>query len=468
VREAAYATLTEPDRILGHRLAGEWLEQNGASDAMTLAEHFARGADAARSVRWYRRAAEQALEADDLAAAVERAALGIAAGAAGDELGHLRLVQAEADVWRGELGPAEANGLEAAALLGPGSTAWFRALTQAVVAAGKLGGFDRIDGRAELAVSTAAAAGARAAQLVCLSECASFLLFGGRYAAADALIARIRRAVHDPSKLEPPVAAHLQQLFAFRASYAGDPGASLEGFLAALGSLDSAGDRRNACVVRSNLGFMFAELGDFESAEEALRHALRSAERLGLTDLATVAMQNLGHALAYRGRLEEARQYEQRAVDAFHRLGDPRMEGVARTYLAKIALFSGDFVPAEREARAAVELLKVALPLRAAALAVLTRVLIKLDRPTEALPVATEAHTLLEKLGEIEEGESLVRLVYAEALWASGARHEFKRAAQEARAKLLLRADKISDAAWRERFLTAVPDNARTLAVGRS
>jgi hypothetical protein len=31
----------------------------------------------------------------------------------------------------------------------------------------------------------------------------------------------------------------------------------------------------------------------------------------------------------------------------------------------------------------------------------------------------------------------------------------------------LLRADKISDAAWRERFLTAVPDNARTLAVGR-
>ncbi len=464
VREAAYATLTEADRALGHRLAGEWLEKTCSADAMTVAEHFRRGGDAARSVVWYRRAAEQALETSDLAAAVERAARGKAQGAAGEDLGHLLLVQAEAEVWRGELGAAEASGLAAGALLALGSTPWFRALTQTVVAAGKLGGFDRIEARAEIAVATPPAPGARSAQILCLAECANFLLFGGRHATSDRLLARIRRAVPDTGALEAPVAAQLQQLYAVRALSAGDPGASLEGFEAALASLEAAGDRRNACVVRSNLGFTFAELGDFESAEEALRGALAGAERMGLGDLATAALQNLGHVLAYRGQLDEARLLEQRAVDAFHLLGDPRMEGVARTYLAKIALFAGDLVVAEREARAAAEQLLVVRPLRAPALAVLARTLLHLQRPAEALPLATEAHAILSEHSEVEEGDALVRLVHVEALAASGAREAAAHAAQDARARLLSRADKISAPAWRERFLTAVPDHARTLA----
>src|SRR5262249_13107871 len=107
-----------------------------------------------------------------------------------------------------------------------------------------------------------------------------------------------RRVAPDPAALEAPVAALLQQLSAIRASYAGDPGACLEGFMAAESSFDGAGDHRNACKVRSSLGFIFAELGDFESAEEVLRAALAGAERMGLTDLSTVAMQNLGHVLA--------------------------------------------------------------------------------------------------------------------------------------------------------------------------
>ncbi len=183
VRAAAYATLTDDDRTLGHRLAAEWLERADLPDAMALAEHLRRGDDATRAVHWYRRAAEQALEANDFAAAFDRAARGVACGATGEELGHLRLCQAEADGWRGELASAEEGALAALALLAPGSLAWFRALTQTVAAAGKLGGFDRIDARAELAVATAPAPGARTAQLVCLTECASFLLVGGRSAA---------------------------------------------------------------------------------------------------------------------------------------------------------------------------------------------------------------------------------------------------------------------------------------------
>jgi len=467
VREAAYATLTEADRALGHRLAGEWLEQSGSADAMTLAEHFRRGHDAARSVRWYRRAAEQALDSSDLTVALERAALGRAQGAGGEDLGHLLLIQAEAEVWRGELPAAEASSVAAGALLVPGTTPWFRALTHAVVAAGKLRGLDRVEERAELALRTPTAPGARSAQLLCLAESAACLLVGCRQAASDRLLARIRRAVPDPAALDAPVAAQLQQLYALRALEAGDPGASLEGFEGALASLEAAGDGRNACVVRSNLGFTFAELGDFESAEETLRAALAGAVRMGLRDLAAAALQNLGHALAYRGLLAEARLHEQRAIDAFHLLGDVRMEGLARTYLAKIALFAGELPVAEREARAAAEQLVVAPPLRAAALAVLARTLLHLERPAEALPVAVEAHAILEEHGESGTGEALVRLVHAEALAATGAREAAARAAQAARARLLSRADKISAPAWRERFLTAVPDHARTLSRAR-
>ncbi len=342
---------------------------------MTLAEHYRLGGDADKTAHWYRRAAEQALEANDLSSAVARADQGLACHtgapsghpgerpeAPSDERGPLLLVKAEADVWRGELGAAEESALAAAEVLPPGSAAWFRALTHAVVSAGKLGGTPRIEARAEQVAATAPAPGARSAQIVCLGECATHLLYGGRYAEADAILARLRRAVPEPALLDAPVAGQLQQIIALRALYEGDPASSLEGYEAALSAYEQASDRRSACVVRCNLGCIFNELGDFESAEEALRAALAGATRMGLDDLAAAVMANLGQALAQRGRLDEARLFSQRAVDAFHRLGDPRMEGVSRTYLAKVDIIRGDLDRAEAEARAAARLLAVAPP----------------------------------------------------------------------------------------------------------
>ncbi len=453
--------LTDADRTLGHRLAGEWLESNGSADATAMAEHFRRGGEPARSVRWYCRAAEQALEANELTAAIDRAELGVSCGAAGDDLGLLRLIEAEANVWCGELAQAEERGLEAIALLPEASPARFRAITQVVVAAGKLGGFDRVEAWADQ-LRTLAAGDAPGAQLACSSWAALYLIFGGRYPAADALLATITRTV-GPEALAPQTAALIQQTRAVRALYTGDSAGGLAGLTAALAATEETGDRRNACSIRSNLGFTLAELGDFQGAEAALRTTLGDADHLGLRDVATAALHNLGHVLAYGGSLDEARLLEQRAVDAFRAQGDPRMEGVARTYLAKITLLAGDLVTAEREARAAAEVLRVAPPLRAAAVAVLARVLLALDRAAEALPIAREAFATLESLGMIEEGESLVRLVHAEALAALGLHDEFSRAIADARDHLLARAAKISDPEWRGRFLAAVPDNARTL-----
>src|SRR4029079_5748914 len=60
VRDGAYAMLTDADKALGHRLAGEWLSRAGESDAVALAEHFERGAEPNRAVECYCRAAEHA------------------------------------------------------------------------------------------------------------------------------------------------------------------------------------------------------------------------------------------------------------------------------------------------------------------------------------------------------------------------------------------------------------------------
>jgi tetratricopeptide (TPR) repeat protein len=468
VREAAYATLTEADRSLGHRLAGDWLESAGSTDALTMAEHFSRGGEPGRAVRWFRRTAEQALEADDLPAVLERVERGVACGAFGEDLGALRLVEAEARAWRGDLALSEQRSIQAIGLLTPGSAPWFRAIRQTVIAAGKQGGAGRVEGWVQPANTAKTAADALGARILCLSECATQLIFGGRYATAHALIEALSRDAAAPAAEAPQVAALLHQMRAFHASAAGDPGACLEELKAALTAFEQAGDLRDACVTRSNLGFIYAELGDFEGAEQALRGAETTADRMGLYDVTAAIFQNLGRVLAHLGRFDEARRLEEQAMAAFRRQGDPRMEGSARASLAQIALLASDLCAAELDARAAIEALSAAPPLRAGAVAILGRALLGQGRAGEALVAAREAFTLLSSLGTIEEGESLVRLVYAEALAANGEEADFCEAIASAREQLLARAARISDPAWRERFLTSVPDNAQTLSLWRS
>ncbi len=463
MREAAYATLMDHDKVLGHKLAAEWLERQDSAEALAVAEHFRRGEAPLRAVRWYQRSAEQALEADALMLAIERSKLGIACGASGANLGQILLIEAEANAWLGESAIAEDLGWRATELLEAGSSEWFRALTQTILAAGRLGGYERIERCLEIAFATQSLPGSRGQQMMCMIRAAIHFVFGGIYARADALITRIEHAIGDIETLDPLTASLFYELRAIRSAYKGDLGAGLEHYSQALAAAEEASDRRNACSLRSNIGFLLTELGDFEGAEETLRTAYADAERAGLSNMATVTLHNLGNVLGFAEELEEARAIEQRAATTFEERGDLRLAGVSHTYLAKIALLADDPDTAEREALAAIALLDVAPPLRAPAHAALSRVLLTKGANEEALMAARKGFDILQELGMIEEGEALVRLAYAEALRANGQEEEFLRVIHEARDKLLARAEKISDLSWRERFLTAVPDNRRTL-----
>ncbi|APR80966.1 Adenylate cyclase [Minicystis rosea] len=492
VREAAYATLTDEDRALGHHLAGQWLERTRHTDAMAMATHFRLGRRPRRAVPWYLRAAEQALEASELASAIERATEGLACAdgtVEGDDpapsreqhevidpdgerphvppwywAGVLRLIQAEAHVWRGELVLAEERGWEASTLLDPGTEAWFRAATQVILAAGKLGNFERVETWSEPAAATAPHPGAADARLACIGFCASYLIFGGRYEAADRLVEILDEALEGPAPLDARTRATIHQAQSFRASASGDLDGCRVGLEAALAAFEEAGDQRNACATRANLGHIYAELGADDRAEEVLRAAFAAADRMGLCELATFAQSNLGPVLAQRGRLEDARFVEQRAIEAFRAQGDVRLLGVAQTYLARIALVAGDLAAAEREARVATETLAAVQPLRPFAAAVLSRALRLRGKTAEAHAVAAEAYASIDGGAAIEEGEALVRLAHAEALIDSGGdAAEIAQVLSAARARLLERASRIREATWSLCFLTDVPDNARTL-----
>ncbi|MGK4004889.1 protein kinase [Sorangium sp. So ce1036] len=468
LREAAYGMLTEGDRRLGHALAGGFLAQRGEADPMALAEHFERGGEPARAATAYLAAARQALRGNDLGAVIARAARGVACDPAPATVGELCLLESQAHFWRGDLALAEERAERAAEHLAPGSAAWFSALTQIVVAAGPAGGHDRVERWARLARDTAASIEeGGAAKSICLSSAALMLVFGGRYALADALIEGAERALPGAPPLDLDAVANLHEARAIRAHAHGDPGASLAGIEAALAAFEQAGDVRRACMARMNLGYSYGQAGQLEAAEAALRQALAESERMELHGTTAYVLQNLGLVLAHRGRLDEARSAEETACAMLARHGDVRMEGCARIYLARILLLAGDPGAAEREARAADALLERAPPMRAYAVAVLGGALLDQGRAGDALAAAERARALLDEVG-VEEGEEVVRLVHAEALAACGRRAEAARAIADARARLLARAAKISDPAFRARFLESAADSARTLALARS
>jgi ATP/maltotriose-dependent transcriptional regulator MalT len=88
-------------------------------------------------------------------------------------------------------------------------------------------------------------------------------------------------------------------------------------------------------------------------------------------------------------------------------------------------------------------------------------------RSKEALQHARTANDLLTAIGHVEEYESLVRLMLAETLEASGDHEAAMEAIRVAAERLTARAAQISTPAWRESFLTRLADNARTMRLAR-
>ena len=499
-RDAAYAMLTESDRALGHRLAGRWLERLGERDAMMLAEHLERGGLPGRAAGWYRRAAEDALEGNDLEAVLARGERGLAclisaatadpesrqtieirlhddlslAGPASSDppsistlsidapaAGALHLVLAEAQLWRGKFAEAQRSAFDALAMLPRGTRPWYDGARQAIMASGRLGQVDWVKTITDLVRAEPSVAESAETKVMALTRAVAELLHAGKYDLADALLADIDVLVAVHPIVDPAVPARTQDARARRVLVLGDVGEFLRLISDALAGFVRAGHLRVACSLRVSVGYAHLQLGAYAEAERTLRAALAEADQMGLTALSPSAKENLGMALAGQERWAEARAFAVEAVEAFRAQGHRRMEAGALIYLALMLSMSGDHEAAEREARAALAV-DPPPPIGAHALATLAEILLRRGDPAAALAAAREAIDLLDTLGALEEGEALVRLVYAEALHASTDRRAAS-AILDARDHLLARAAKIRDPVLRRSFLERVSENARTV-----
>jgi eukaryotic-like serine/threonine-protein kinase len=470
VREAAYGMLTESDRTLGHRLAGEWLVRAGEREAAVLAEHFERGNLPEEAIAWYRKAAEQALGGDDFAAVLTATYRAVALGAGGDTLGVLSVLSAEAHRWRGEFPDAAECAHDGLRRLPAASPMWFAAVEEAAIASGAQGQHERLvalfNTLDQLPARTTSGAELRAC-----ARLATQLMYAGRPDLTDKLLERAageneRFAVEDPA-----VAGRIYSSRALRANFDGDVGGFLELQRKAAECAERAGDLRSACHDRGLIGYAALEAGALEEAARTMKEVMQRAARMGLGYVAAQQKQNLGLALARLGQLDEARVVEAEAVDAFRAFGNRRMESASKYYLGHILLLAGESVRAEEQTRDALDLANIDPPLptiRAEGLAVLAQVLLTQGRAKEAHEAAAEAHATLERLGGIDGGEFLIRVEHAQALEAIGDHAGAVAALRAARDRLLACANKIVDASLRESFLQRVPENARIMELARA
>jgi tetratricopeptide (TPR) repeat protein len=463
VREAAYATLTDGDRSLGHGLAGDWLESNGARDAAVMAAHFDRGGDRARAARWYARAAVQLLEGNDLATAEKHATRSLELAVDTDESvrGHALLVLAQVRRWIGDTASVVELAFDAADRLAPGTLDWFSALQAATSVADTTGRRDvaeRVLDRVLAAQPTnAAAAGAR---VVTMATVASSRLHDGDDVGAKELMERVAAESVELAERDPIVLAYVHRASATRAGNQGDFAAELAGWRAAAEAFGRGGERRLVVVARCNEGYGWLALGAYEQAERTLRDALAEAESMDLQHVAAAARHNLGLALAHLGKVEEGLREETNAIDVLVRTGDHRLASNALSYRATIRALAGDLEGAEDDARKAV--VDTAFTTRGLALAVLSDVLLARGKVDEALSIAAEGMDI-SKSGTLEGGTSAVRLAWANALFAVGRVEEAHAAIDDAIRDLYERAARIEDEAMRGQFLRDEVTHAKIL-----
>jgi len=188
---------------------------------------------------------------------------------------------------------------------------------------------------------------------------------------------------------------------------------------------------------------------------------------MDLKHLVGGCLQMLTNVLAYQGSLDEARAFGLEGRAATRAQNDRRFQGCAEAYLSVTEYLAGNFARAEsyaQDAMATWEPVPLAHPF---AVALLARTLVAQGRAAEALSHAREAYAQLEKMGGVDDGEATIRLALAECLLATGDREAAATAVASATQWLQARADKIDDPAYRESFLTRIPEHRRIQDLAR-
>jgi hypothetical protein len=459
MREAAYGMLTDRDRALGHRLAGEWLEEVGERDALVLAEHYHRGEDRARAVTCYRRAAEQALGGHDMEGSIQRAEKGVACGAAGEELGLLRLLQAESHGWLGENEAAARHGLAAMRALAAGGEAWFRAAGEAATALVKLGRVDEMRAvTAEVAAaSTSGPASATRAVAVARTAIAS------QYLQLDGALTAELHAAKRQYADDPGVAAWIETAFGAQAFMGSNTESAVDHHVGAARFFEQAGDLRNACLAQIDAADALIGAGIAEEAERLVAAALPVAERMRLHAATMLALAVQALAQVFQGKSDAAYATATTAVERFPLLAESNLAWTFGRLALGLALrLRGDLAGAEAQLREAYAL---GHPRVLSVRICLGRVCLERGDAAGALRIV---RAVLAEMPDFHYWRPLAQLVVAEAHHALGEEDAARAAITLARASMLAGAARLKTPAHVRGYLEHMPDNRRVAELARA
>jgi hypothetical protein len=456
LREGAYAMLTDADRKLGHRLAGEWLERHGEADPLVLAEHFDRAGATRRAAQMFARVAESAYGLGDSDGAIQHAQRGLALEPSTEIRGALLGVLCQAYMWRFDWDAAASLLDEALLLARPGSVPWVHAAAARFWLSVVNGAYDVIP--AALAIFQVTTIEPEALGFVASSLCNGVIVLDmiARFDAARAILIQLDAMVTPLAPPHPVAAGWLDLARAHVAALAdNDPWRGLDLARGVAASFQDADHAIGLPAARFCVGLCLGLLGAFEEAERALRSTIASGEP---ADFALIRDYYLAASLLDQGAFSAAQEAAIAIIDRARELQNLRQEGRGHLLLARIHARSFDLASAEREILIALDSMPDALTHRLSAQVKLASIRLAQGRAADALDLAEEALIACEarRLNGLH-----ARLVCAEALDALGDAARAHALLLEAHTALLLAADRIDAPALQRSFLKRIPEHAR-------
>jgi hypothetical protein len=481
LRDAAYATLADVDRVRAHRRAAEWLEQRGELDPAVLGEHYYLGDVKDRACELFHRAAAQAISRNDFERAQRHAERALALGPDVAAEAALRGIEAEILYWRGEIVAAADRAPSAVARLERGTQAWLDAVSVAVGALGQLGRNDEVAALLRDAAHVSTSPACRGAHVVALSRGMTQLFWAHARADLGDVRARLEALVADGGA-EPLDAYQLGWVHRVRAESAflheRDVSRCLDSFDASCAAFESVRAIRPLSLSRLNAASLVGWAGAPARGLELVRAACADAERVGAGFLIRYGGAVEGLLLAY-SRHEAAAASMERALAAV--AGSPRLAFICHMVLGSLALDRNDIDAGAKHADAA-NALAVVDDLKSAGLALASRAVLARFRSgpgagasahaDEAVRLALAGTRMAAGCTDLELTFGLAELALAEAHLAQEDRAAAADAIAPVARAISAIASTIADDAQRTRFLERPIANdrivrlARELAVG--
>ena len=450
IRDAAYATLTGPDRMKGHLLAGQWLEGAGEIDAMRLAEHFERGGDRVRVLALWTQGAATALKAGNFGTAADLCKRAMALDPHGTDRGKLLHTEGVALAMCGDLRGCAERLREAMSCFESGSPRWFACVALLLLVGTFLGAPDITGPLLGAALDPSARPEPSGPYGVSAYAASVGLAMVGHLDAAESLLARAEQLAPDVSVADPVFVVALALARAALRLGRGEIGAALRELESARLITERTGDSSGQLLVALHESAAFAEAGNEPRCRDAAERLLRIAERLGAKSFGDWGRLSVAQVRLARGQGSEV---VSELTELATRL-DPMFVAFARAMLSQARFAAGDVAGAASAAEQVCADAPMFPGVRAAALGTLARVALARG---DAEGVASAA-----RVGSPRDVSTLL-LARAEALAALGRTEDAAAARVEAGERILRIAATIDDEGLRASYLRDVEANALTL-----